>query len=169
MCPAICRALTRTCSVALETQLGALWWPRWLGWGWGCEGGQRGGGGYLYTYNWLIHCIAETNTILESNYTQIKFFSDLSFILYPADLPDSMMSSHTVLIVSLDFLCICKQWQFYVLVPVWLFPFLFRLLWLESPELCWIKVARVNIRRSWRKCFEFFTFENVLCSLIMVR
>ena len=103
MCPARCRALTRTCSVALEAQLGALWWPRWLGWGWGCEGGQRGEGGYFYTYNWLIHCIAETNTILESNYTQIKFFSDLLFILYPADFPDSMMSSHTLLISVFGF------------------------------------------------------------------
>ena len=56
--------------IAQGAQFHVLWWPkRWDG-GW--EGGS-GGRGYICIYiaNSLC-CIAETNTILQSNYTPIK-------------------------------------------------------------------------------------------------
>ena len=39
-------------SIAPGGQLGALWWPRRVGWGWWWEGGSWGRG-YMYTYGWF--------------------------------------------------------------------------------------------------------------------
>ena len=38
------------CCIAQGTQLGVLWWPRGVGWGW--VRGSRGRG-YRYAYNWF--------------------------------------------------------------------------------------------------------------------
>ena len=38
-----------SCYITQRAQPGALWWPRWMGWG---EGDSRGRG-YMYNYGWL--------------------------------------------------------------------------------------------------------------------
>ena len=48
-------------------QLGALWWPRGVGWGWE---GSSNGKGYKYTYSWfMLYIINKHNTVkqLSSN------------------------------------------------------------------------------------------------------
>ena len=42
------------CCMAQETQTGALYQPRGVGWGGKWEGGSKGRG-YIYIYLWLIH------------------------------------------------------------------------------------------------------------------
>ena len=41
------------CCMAQETQTGALYQPRGVGWGGRWEGGSKGRG-YMYTYGWFI-------------------------------------------------------------------------------------------------------------------
>ena len=41
------------CCVAQETQTGALYQPRWVGWGERWEGGSKGRV-YMYTYGWSM-------------------------------------------------------------------------------------------------------------------
>ena len=41
------------CSMPQETQTGALYQPRRVGWGERWEGGSRGRG-HIYTYGWLM-------------------------------------------------------------------------------------------------------------------
>ena len=53
-----------TCCIAQGAELGALWWPRWVGWGGG--GGrevQKGGDIGIHTAD-SLRCTAETNTTL---------------------------------------------------------------------------------------------------------
>ena len=71
-----------------------------------------------------------------------------ALILYPATLPNSLISSSSFL----DFLCIVSCYQQTVTVLLLLFQFVFLLflfflwlLWLGLPKLCWIRVARVDI------------------------
>ena len=54
-------------SKALGAQLGALWWPGW------CNGRQVQEGGAICVHRTdSLHCTAETNTTLWSNYAPIK-------------------------------------------------------------------------------------------------
>ena len=41
------------CCMAQETQIGALYQPRRVGWGGRWEGGSKGKG-YMYTYDWFM-------------------------------------------------------------------------------------------------------------------
>ena len=54
-------------SKAVGAQLGALWWPGWVEWK-----GRPRRRRYMYTQADSLHCTAETNTTLWSNYTPIK-------------------------------------------------------------------------------------------------
>ena len=62
-------------SIAQGDELGALRWPRGVGYG-GWEGGSRGRG-YgdicMHTAD-SLWCTTETNTVLWSNYTPIKIY-----------------------------------------------------------------------------------------------
>ena len=50
-----------TCSKAQEAQLGALWWPRWVGWGGSGREAQEEGDICICTADSLC-CTVETNT-----------------------------------------------------------------------------------------------------------
>ena len=56
--------------MAQGAQLGALWWPRGVGWGAGREV-QEGKDICTHIAD-SLHCTAETNATLKSNYTSIK-------------------------------------------------------------------------------------------------
>ena len=75
----------------------------------------------------------------------------LLLIMYPATLPDSLMSSSHLLVASLGLsMCVCHLQTVTVLLLLFqfgllLFLFLVWLPWLGLPKLCWIKVERVDI------------------------
>ena len=56
-------SLVGTCHIALEAQLGALWWPRGVGWGSGGTEVHEGGGVCIYIVD-SLRCTAENNTTL---------------------------------------------------------------------------------------------------------
>lgn len=56
--------------IALEPQLGALWGPRWTGWGSGREIPR----GVCILVADSLNCTAETNTILAYDMPQIEKF-----------------------------------------------------------------------------------------------
>ena len=59
------------CCMAQETQTGALYQSRGVGWGWKWEGGSKGRE-YIYTYGWSCRGLTENNKMLQSNYPSIK-------------------------------------------------------------------------------------------------
>ena len=72
-------------------------------------------------------------------------------ILYPASLPNSLMSSNSFLVASSEFsmysiVSSANSDSFTSSFPIWI-PFLFLLWlpWLGLPKLCWIIVVRVDI------------------------
>ena len=96
----------------------------------------------------------------------------LLLIMYPATLPDSLMSSSHLLVASLGLsMCVCHLQTVTVLLLLFqfgllLFLFLFWLLWPKHPKLCWIVVVKVgtlvwfltlgemlSIFRHWGECF----------------
>ena len=97
--------------------------------------------------------------------------------MHPETLLHLLMSSSSFLVVSLDFLFIlsCHLQT----MPVLLLPFqfsifyffLFSLLWLALPKLCWVKVIRVGILVLFQileKSFQLFTIEyNVICGFVI--
>ena len=100
------------------------------------------------------------------------------FILYPATLLNSLMSSSSFLVASLEFSIYSITASIYnekfTSFPTWfpLFVCLFLwLLWLGLLKLCSIKVATMDILfcfSSWRKCFQLFTIDyDVSCGFII--
>ena len=45
------KQIVRSCCITQGTQLGALWWPRGVGWG---KGGRLSREGYTYNYDWFV-------------------------------------------------------------------------------------------------------------------
>ena len=53
-----------------------LWWPRGVGWGWDERKILEGGDVYKHIAD-SLHCTAETNTILQNEYANKKFFEEI--------------------------------------------------------------------------------------------
>ena len=66
----MCSKRVGTCSAVLGAQLSALWWPRWVGCGWGGREAQERWDICIHIADWL-HCTAETDTTLQGTYTPI--------------------------------------------------------------------------------------------------
>ena len=108
---------------AQEAQLGALWWPRWVGW----EGGrevQEGGPrerGYMYTYSWFDSLYSGNwNSIIKQLYPNKKKGKKYIYIKHEFILISPTLIHHHI-DNSILFLClICKltwqQWE------IWLPP-----------------------------------------------
>ena len=45
----------------VSAKLGALWWSRWVGWGWGWEGGPKGRGYICIYVADSLHCIIDAS------------------------------------------------------------------------------------------------------------
>ena len=88
-------------------------------------------------------------------------------ILYPAVLPNSLMSSSSFPVVSLGFSChlqvetVLLSFYFPSNLESSYFFFFSWLLWLGLPKLCWINVVSVGILILFLilECFQLFTFE----------
>ena len=104
-----------------------------------------------------LSCASRPSVYLPWKDILFKFsnhFSIGQIIFYPLPLPNSLMSSISLLVASLEFsiYVICKQWRFYFISNSDSFHFFFPfLLWLGLPTLCWIKMAKVGIL-VWVQC-----------------
>ena len=69
--PCVKQVASRNLLYSTGAQLDVLWWPRWVGWGWG-EGEAQEGRDICKHIGDLLCCSAETNTTLKGNYTLIE-------------------------------------------------------------------------------------------------